>query len=532
MLVLFTLCYVQFEPIRIFLNISGLSDDNICKNVGQTVSSMCNCAQCRNICTEEDIVTASKLNSFNQTIHSARDHIQKLVGLRNTTNNLNSLSDENKYIIKDQILDYDISISLFICPLHDKEIASEEHIENPIKRPDNARVYVSPLFIPDSPQDSNSPNNTYYYDIIHEFFHSLGLKHTTILNVMQSESLDFNGAQYKIITSPSSRKYAKSFFGADVLFFNGTTINKTVGIILNREDYHVSSYYHYDDVMTPYHHNRRITGVTAALLEDLEWYDIDYAYVSKTYYLNSSSLIAPITNFTDGKPQVIMPRHYYCKNDESDYHCSFDFLTATKCGLMNTNMSANVAYRNNQNYYNPLNLSYYGQIDFQYLIGKDDIKFCQDSISSDGLEIHGKDSRCLQYKQNGLTRSGCFSVKCGIDNAIYFYYGNNLNGTCTKQGQEVVISDQNTIICPNPEIFCKTFDMTSMNTRLKFDNQESYEVYYIGGSTFVVFTSISAYLMVFRKKDDSSSESLSKSQLSKNDDDETKTVFNTSIANQ
>lgn len=175
-------------------------------------------------------------------------------------------------------------------------------------------------------EDENTPDNFFFWKIVHDFIKILGFHKDHIQNYHPQDSqtpyssptctITTSYKTYKFLITPNAHKFAVRHFGVETFTIDGKTCKS--GIELEES---VDSEYGilegrtlFADVMSnvyPYYLYPRVTDATAAVLLDTGNYEINWSMVQPHEWGHRDSINGKyIKNFATGNPQDVYPRYY------------------------------------------------------------------------------------------------------------------------------------------------------------------------------------------------------------------------------
>lgn len=367
------------KPIRIHLDFQIDKNEDIyqCTNSGQTVSWQGS----QFICEEEDIPSEMQKRALLKTMENVRDFLQGMI-LVDPVESAIMIRSQLPYYFKlidhpNSISNTDIFLSVFIRTYGESQVLASAHyvtIDEESFRPIQGAIYINSRFLPTEAQDMNSKNTKFFYTVLHEIFHSLGVSselfyrfHPKDSNVPYEEPIVFlddekSGKTHKFLVTPHAHKFAVMQWGVDKFTIDGVSVPSGIEIEdgggIGTAGSHVECRIGNQDLMIgvnlqgdvgPYN---RITPLTAAILLDTGNYDIVWSKIQPLVWGNKESIDGNyIKNFVTGSPANVFPQQYIYRPKSDPYfdNCGFTFKTIG--GLNIVDISKNDPYNCSLNEY-------------------------------------------------------------------------------------------------------------------------------------------------------------------------------------
>lgn len=339
----------DWKPIRIkFVTdwIDGTRDDKyMCKTVGQEITLN----RRTYTCEQDDLLTEAKLKSIQGTLKNLQDFLARLVKvIPNTEKIIMSYNQVNDF---ESGPDYEVTgcdMGVFVTVRtfgQGSTLASAVgfNFDN-YQRPRTAYIDINARKIPAQPASENDWDNEFFYTLIHEMFHGLGVSrsrwqdyHPYNTNQPHKQikcQLTKYNKEFDFLVTPYAHIYAKKRFGVDK--FVGDD-NKECPAGIEIEDgssaggSHLEARTYVSEMMIgttisqrsgPY---SRLTDASMALLLDTGNYKVNWSMGQPLIWGNPESINGkPIENFALGPPQLTYPEGYVYIHDN---YPSFDYKT-------------------------------------------------------------------------------------------------------------------------------------------------------------------------------------------------------------
>lgn len=477
----------KFNDFRIFTDFSYLTnktDPLRCSKAGETIEW-----KYKATCKDEDLMNDEKRKVIEGTVSHAVEYIKKLVKVRQVSS---SFHLENKYTNFDTqtvVSNVDLYITVVARPYTENIGPCFSASMNPDEyfRPRQGFLYINPQTVPESVETDLTKDNTFYYSILSNIFHILGIDgenyknyhpkdsvvpHTTILC-----SLKKNGNDVTFLSTPKSHIFAQKHFGED--YFTGDNGEKCLSgiqLVDNFDDpteklSKLNSLRYFTEVLAQFQVPSpgkvlRVTDATLAILEDSGFYEVDYKLVQPLVWGHPESINDRyIPDFALGSPYKAFPSGYLYRNT-TDYTASFNFmyydnpLTEKAPSCPDEQYSEYCKYKE---YYNPDNYDYIGLKFYDYAA----VMLPRDVCEAGTAALTGTREHCFKY-----TCSGNSSVEFIVAEKSQ-HNDKEVKLECTKdkafQGyhyryyieQFGSISEAD-VYCPDPERFCRTMYLNNL----------------------------------------------------------------------
>lgn len=210
----------------------------------------------------------------------------------------------------------------------------------------------------------------------------------------------------------------------------------------------------------------RLTDVSMSFLIDTGNYDINWSMLQPIVLGNKDSINGkPIENFPTGAAQMSFPALYLSNNtypDKSGFSFKFfgtsDAINTVKCP---SNDSYYSYYCNGEKFYNVLDSSHIGS-DWPY----DYIPFKYPSnVCKNGEAVLPGMVTCGNYSCNGFESFSINAVQPDSYNKQFIINctKDTIGKTFTKRVQQAWGSTKATVVCPDPERFCRSVTLEEMH---------------------------------------------------------------------
>ncbi|KAK8849876.1 hypothetical protein M9Y10_018463 [Tritrichomonas musculus] len=478
------------EPIRIYLDFLIDKDEFQCVNDGQPITWQDTIFTCEAI----DIPNETQKVALKKTMENVRDYLQSilLVDRLNTPIDITT-SLEGYFNLADSpnpISDTDIYLSVFIRTYGDSQTLASAHYvttDSETYRPIQGAIYVNSRYLPTEAQNENSTNTDFFYTVVHEIMHALGVSSDSFpyyhpkdsTTPYESPLVELNdeatGKKHTFLVTPFSHKFAVMQWGVENFTINGVTVPSGIeiedgggeGTAGSHPDCRIGN----QDLMVgvsiqgengPY---SRFTPLTAAILLDTGNYDIVWTKIQPLVWGNKDSIDGNyIKDFVIGPPQNVFPQQYIYRpsTDPINDQCGFTFKMLG--GLNKVNITLNPyyncslsewkdyadteAYCNAEKFYNPNGNDEIGgewSYDFQMI-------HFPDEICAAGSACIPGIYNCAPYKIADDEKS--FTIT--IDDVEYECNESNVNKMVYEMGDYIY---ENGIKCPPIEQFIRTVRM-------------------------------------------------------------------------
>ena len=488
------------EKIRFFLDLRQIENPSIdpysCITVGQTVIV----ENETYTCTKNDILTEDQIQSFVETTKNLKKFIEGMLKVEPLTTDIQMTGIEGFVDMPNcssedpdcnNVTDHDLAITFVSHPSSYIGQTVQTSIVEPSKRTIHSIINIRPNKVPSSPQSNETFTNTFYYILLHEMIHALGVSHDNYENFhprglyraypTYNCTLTKNGKQRVFLTTPYSHIYAVKHFGVEY-FYGDDGTRCPSGIEL--EDYddnynHLKSRMFFTEVFSSLTYTTtgpfiRFTDASLALLLDTGNYDVDWSYASPILWLNSDSIDG--SNFSDKALSSYLdyPSEYYATyvgvpthtmGFDYKYEAKSYYRTSISCEDYDPSDESTYDYEtnyycSNPGYYDPDNDGYTGLNPQQdYTPTKYPRKICPE-----GYATFPGNSGCLRYE---LKKS---SILIKIDDDIGNPDGVTYKCTSKNEGEKMSYRVQiessgkfeirkYVFYCPNNERFRRSIQM-------------------------------------------------------------------------
>lgn len=258
-------------------------------------------------------------------------------------------------------------LSVFIRTYGESSTLASAHYilyESKTYRPIQGAVYVNSRYLPNEIQDEHSTNTKFFYTVIHEIFHALGVSSSSFSNYHPKNSTipyenplaslydEATGKNHTFLVTPYSHKFAVMQWGVENFTINGKTVPSGIEI----EDgggsgtagSHPEGRIGNQDLMVGVSlggevgHYERLTPLTAAILLDTGNYDIIWEKVQPLVLGNKDSIDGNfIKDFVIGPPAFVFPQQYIYRPSTDPYfdQCGFTFKMVGGLNMLNITLN-------------------------------------------------------------------------------------------------------------------------------------------------------------------------------------------------
>ncbi|EAY14765.1 GP63-like [Trichomonas vaginalis G3] len=484
----------KFETMRLVMDyqyINGTSDDyKTCHKVGQQIFWDGNFT-----CYEEDIITEKKRQTLIKTLDNVQNFITRLVRVKQTVDSfkLSNFSTLTNISTEQVVNNTDLYMTVVLRPFGktSNTIAAAGAIayEEETFRPIHGFIFINAASIPDTPSDENSWNNKYFYVLLHEMCHVLGITPTLYGHYHPIDSnqphenitcsLTKSGKTFRFLITPQAHLFAVKHFGQEYFYGDNDTkcwsgIELEDGGSAGTKLSHPESRIYTSEMMVgvslqtengPFN---RITDVTVSMLLDTGNYEVDWSLIQPIVWGNKDSIDGHfIPDFATGPPQIAFPSYYiYNKTYDTKVGFNFKFVGHTgdietseiECSTGNEKVSP---YCQASEFYNALKSPKIGDIRvYDYIV----LRY-PDTICKDGEAVLPGMTSCGAYSCDGFDS---YQIELRKSNS----YNKQLLATCTKEniGQNFTYKtnekwgiESHTVSCVEPERFCRTVSLHEMH---------------------------------------------------------------------
>lgn len=452
-------------------------------------------------CTENNILTDNQKTIVKETMANIETYIKKIIKVRRLKGSF-SLKDyknlTNSLSGGAAITGYDLSISIIPIPFDEGSdkvaVTAIKQIENVTFRPIESIIWINVPRIPSAASSADSADSRYYYSLLHETFHALGISdslyeryhplnsstpHSEITKSLTRTQQNQQRA-YHFLVTPKSHQFAINHYNTTTIQFEGTSAVK-LGIELETspgiEKSHPEALRYLTDIMTGFiiaePNFSRITDVTLAMLLDTGFYEVGWETFQPIIWGNSKIAINELrANWSSDYPQDAYPSNYFYNGNYSNDFSTFDFK---HYGLINASKLVNANCQNgqispiycpNRDLWNPQNYELtFNDSNTDWSLIKEITNTCPDGTAL----IPGNVNHCGKYTCKDDNSSFTFvyqekvndhaeqTVTCteewiGNKNITY-----NYKFSTTKSGTETITTISGSVIwCPDPQRFCRT----------------------------------------------------------------------------
>lgn len=518
------------HPIRIHFNFNPITSNNfgnVCRDIDQEIY--------RVKCEEGDIVTTERFEILNGTLTNIASYLETFMSVKSLESlRITSADDESNGRV---VNNADLIVNVFVRPYGDKDILAQAM---PTRygsdgRPVEGSIYINLKELPSNITDINSPNRFFFDVALHELFHVLGFvsqlfytyinpstgkKYGNSLPLKTIELPAYPGKKFRMLQTPYALKVSQKRFNT-----TGSGKNELLGIEIEdgggpgTEGSHVKGRLYYNDIMCGFCMSpSRISEVTAAVLLDSGWYDINWSMVEPLAWGIGESMGTKQDSEFSTKPPQLYPEHYTCKPEENETRvCNYDFSGVSDCGVLTYNScSVNKKDQCSTRYYDWNNTHYFGPLDthdWMPLLKSRDYLLCSTPwttykkydnahLAEAGDMVFGSNSNCAKVKifvnQTLLDSSGCYDMTCQENNSIKIITAKE-SFVCNKKDERITMG-RSIFICPDPTLLCsiKKFyskDGFSLNESLYLYTEN--KLYSSAAKVSIIATSVVGVIVVF-----------------------------------
>ncbi|KAK8896994.1 hypothetical protein M9Y10_014925 [Tritrichomonas musculus] len=497
------------KPIRIYLDfrIDGKDDQYQCVDSGQQITWQ----NTRFICTAEDIPKKTQKSALKGTMENVKNYLQKILLVDQVNGPYKVLSNVPNFFTIDSSIfakDTDIYLSAFIRTYGVSDTLASAHYvmkDTDTHRPLQGAIYVNSRHLPNEIQDEYSNNTNFFYTVVHEICHALGISSESFQKYHPKDSntpykdpiVTLNdkktGKKHTFLVTPYSHKFAVMQWGVESFTLDRVSVPSGIEIEdgggtgtagshpecrIGNQDLMVGSLLQAEE--GPY---TRFTPLTAAILLDTGNYDIVWEKIQPLIWGNKDSIDGKhIKDFVTGPPANVFPQQYIYRpsNDPVFDYCGFTFkmlgglnkFSISQNQQFNCSLEEWKKYSNTRDYceaekfYNPNGDDEIGGIwtyDFQI-------------IHMPGVETCGTGDACI----GGMRKCGSYVV--ADDEKSFNISIDGYNYQCNKDNENQIVYKignrqyPNGIKCPPAEQFIRTVKMMEEQQYLTgnpFDDNEN-----------------------------------------------------------
>ena len=451
----------KFSPIRITFDTKFFDGDAVDGMTCTSASDQTYWKSKSYQCKQEDVNTPEKVTVLKDTLVNVQKFLQETIKV-NPVKDSFQLSKWETFLA-DNIEDTtakntDLYVHVTMRGFgYQTPIAQSAFIkaDKTSKRPVQAALFVNPRAIPAAAQKHDDHDSNFFWSLVHEMIHVLGVTSTNFENYHAKGStklagknaictMKSHGLQRSYLVTPWAHQMAKKHFNLDK-FKGDENAECRSGIELEdskNKEYagaHPEGRVYLSEVMTGHEISlvgafRRFTDVSAAMLLDTGNYEIDFKHVKPIVWGNGEAFPDknPLSEFATGIPYESFPQSYIANTSETvEDTCGFDFK---HFGLPTTTNANNLYYKDKtyqagiRTFYNPKFNSYIGSDEtYDYIPYRAAAGVCKKNQAC----VPGKTFRNeLIEKDMIVTQGACFDYKLE-ENQITFTYEDNTNSKKT-----------------------------------------------------------------------------------------------------
>lgn len=479
------------EPIRINLDFRIDKDAYQCTETGQTISWQGTTFTCEDV----DVPNETQKLALQKTMENVQSYLQSIILVDRLDSPIQIRpSQANYFTLTDPpttVSNTDIFLSIFIRTYGESQTLASAHyvsIDSDTHRPIQGAIYSNSRYLPLEAQNEASINTNFFYTVVHEIMHALGVSsdsfpyfHPKDSNTPYSNPLvelkdTTTGKNHKFLVTPYSHKFAVMQWGVENFTINGQSVPSGIEIEdgggqgtagshpecrIGNQDLMVGVSLQGDN--GPY---SRFTPLTAAILLDTGNYDIVWDKIQPLVWGNKDSIDGNyIKDFVTGPPANVFPQQYIYRPsvDPSWDRCGFTFKMLG--GLNKINISGVSYYDCTKEEYKQYanTKDYCDAVKFYNPNGDDEIggswPYDFQIVHFPTLEICGTGSACIA----GMFECGNYKIAAdeksfsiSIDGVEVECNENNVGKIFTEVGQYVY---KYGFKCPPIEQFIRTVRM-------------------------------------------------------------------------
>ena len=473
-----------------------------------------------------------------KTVENVRNYLERLLYVKrlNTPFELLMNSSNFKYSDGHETIakDCDVYLSVFLRTYGTSSTlaaATYASYEGETYRPLQGVIYINDRKIPDEVENENSSNSKFFYIVLHETFHALGIlsnafnhyhpqNDTTpyenpIVNITDEET----GKIHKFLVTPNAHKFAVMQYGVEEFTINGKSVPSGIeledGGDIGTVGTHPEARVCNQDVMvgviiqSEYRPYMRVTPVTAAFLLDTGNYEINWRMVQPLVWGNKEAIDGkPKSDFVMSPPAKSFPQQYIYRpsTDIYDDKCGFSFkMTGSlnklelatsyyNCSLpFSQEDPSTKAYCDAEKFYNADNETEIGGIwpyDFQ-IIHLPSIEVCsKGNACIAGMTYCGKFKISHDKKSFTIQVRNGFEITCDSSNEGKTIYGNWYLYKCPPIEQFVRTVE----MMENQEYF--TYNPLDNTSIIDYDKEDNYSNSSGLSQTIIIIIVIAAVLII------------------------------------
>lgn len=488
-----TLSQNEFEPLRLEMDYSFINgsqrDPQMCHFEGENIEW-----DEKYICRSADIPSQAKIDALIGTLENVKKFLQGMLKVDRLEEgfylkNYSSLTSIPSKFVKDVDLHLTVVIRPFNPQVGTVAAAGPSQSENRFYRPIQGFVFINPAYIPTTISDESDWDNEYFYTLLHEITHVLGISNNLYQNyhpkgvskIHENITCQFvkSGKLFTFLNTPHAHQFAVKHFGEE--YFYGDNGEKCwSGIELEDGGGYGTKYSHPEsrvyvsemmvgvNIQNKNGPFNRITDVSVAMLLDTGNYEVNWSYVKPIVWGNKDSIDGKfIDNFATGPAQLVFPS-YYMYNSTYNANVGFDFKYIGKFGELidTTNIcpsssAALNSYCKGSEFYNILKNEKIGQTwHYDFITLKYPSTIC---AKGEGA-IEGM-MTCGEYTCDNFD-----SFEIEIRKADK--YNKQLLMNCSKDSvgktTDFIYKDEwrtyhVTAVCPEPERFCRSVTLNEIH---------------------------------------------------------------------
>jgi len=444
------------------------NDKRVCTEEGQIVKIIG--TEQDYTCTEDDILK----HQFSHVLvfDKMKTFIRKLIktdrffGLR-------KIYDDEAFDIKVpyNLTESDLFITVTTRPCINSAAYATRLMMDPINyRPTQGLINICPsVFLKEG--FSSTDQNSLFHVIFHEFVHVLGLSNSYYAKWLNRETgkswgSDFPLSKYEdprfpnrsfyILHTPQCHNYAKKRWNSSE-FAPGIPM----GIEIENGGGSGTKYSHPEgrisngEVMSGQVQGYSvISDMVLSIIEDMGWYSVDFSLAKPLRWGDFRSFGELQPKNLHREPMMsFLPPHYYCskKDIENIVSCDYDYKSMTVCVTVPVSCPSideeDQDFCSSEKFYNPLNLSYRGDLYHDYI-----------PVKASAYRVEDASCFVAKAKTEDALNALFGHVECSNDNSYYevFFYGRTY--LCNYEGKNISVDDNNLVtsfICTSPKILCE-----------------------------------------------------------------------------
>ena len=341
------------EPIRIHLDYRINKDELQCVSAGQQISWQGS----QFTCDSRDIFNQEQKSALIGTMNNVRDYLQGILLVDRVNGPIPIFPKVDNYFTlnnaPEHVSDTDIFLSVFIRTYGDSSTLAAAHyisVDPKSYRPLQGAIYVNSRYLPNTIQNENTTDTKFFYTVVHEIFHALGISSESFLhyhpkgtnepydNPLVTLNDEKTGKKHTFLVTPYSHKFAVKQWGVENFTINGVSVPSGIeiedgggsGTTGSHPECRIAN----QDLMIginiqgdvgPY---CRFTPLTAAILLDTGNYDIVWTKIQPLVWGNKDSIDGNyIKDFVTGPPAKVFPQQYFMRPsiDPLTDYCGFTF---------------------------------------------------------------------------------------------------------------------------------------------------------------------------------------------------------------